>query len=90
VDSWIALPEWWRQCAANAEAEGLAPLLVLKQSRREPLALFQIEVWLSVPDGGGTRVDVITRLSLPAAGIPDVAKAAARARSRVLEEVCKE
>lgn len=55
----------------------------------EPLALFRIEVWFSVPDGGGTRVDVITRLTLPAAGIPDVAKAAARAMDRVLEEVCK-
>ena len=55
----------------------------------EPLSLFQIEVWFSVPDGGGTRVDVITRLTLPAAGIPDVAKAAVRARDRVLEEVCK-
>lgn len=37
----IALPMWWRQCAANAEAEGLAPLLVLKQSRREPLAVLR-------------------------------------------------
>jgi len=43
-----------------------------------------------VPDGGGTRVEVIARLSLAAAGIPDVAKAAVRARDRVLEEVCKE
>jgi len=56
----------------------------------EPLALFRIEVWFSVPDGGGTRVEVIARLSLAAAGIPDVAKAAVRARDRVLEEVCKE
>jgi len=37
----IALPAWWRQCAANAEAEGLAPLLVLKQSRREALAVLR-------------------------------------------------
>ena len=37
----IALPAWWRQCTANAEAEGLAPLLVLKQSRREPLAVLR-------------------------------------------------
>jgi hypothetical protein len=37
----IALPEWWKQCTANAEAEGLAPLLVLKQSRREPLAVLR-------------------------------------------------
>jgi len=29
-------------------------------------------------------------LALPAAGIPDVAKAAARTMDRVLEEVCKE
>ncbi len=53
------------------------------------LPLFQIEVWFSVPDGGGTRVEVIARLSLAAASIPDVAKAAVRARDRVLEEVCK-
>jgi hypothetical protein len=37
----IALPEWWQQCARNAEAEGLTPLLVLKQSRREPLAVLR-------------------------------------------------
>ena len=37
----IALPEWWQQCARNAEAEGLTPLLVLKQSRREALAVLR-------------------------------------------------
>ena len=37
----IALPAWWRQCTRNAEAEGLAPLLVLKQSRREALAVLR-------------------------------------------------
>ena len=37
----ISLPTWWQQCTANAEAEGLAPLLVLKQSRREPLAVLR-------------------------------------------------
>lgn len=37
----IALPEWWQQCARNAAAEGLAPLLVLKQSRREALAVLR-------------------------------------------------
>ena len=37
----IALPEWWKQCTQNAEAEGLAPLLVLKQSRREALAVLR-------------------------------------------------
>ncbi|WP_461369082.1 putative PDDEXK endonuclease [Candidatus Darwinibacter acetoxidans] len=37
----IALPAWWKQCTRNAEAEGLAPLLVLKQSRREPLAVLR-------------------------------------------------
>jgi len=39
----IALPEWWQQCTRNAAAEGLAPLLVLKQSRREPLAVLRWE-----------------------------------------------
>lgn len=37
----IALPEWWKQCARNAAAEGLAPLLILKQSRREALAVLR-------------------------------------------------
>ena len=37
----IALPEWWKQCTRNAAAEGLTPLLVLKQSRREPLAVLR-------------------------------------------------
>ncbi len=37
----IALPAWWKQCTRNAAAEGLAPLLVLKQSRREPLAVLR-------------------------------------------------
>lgn len=37
----IALPAWWRQCTRNAAAEGLAPLLILKQSRREALAVLR-------------------------------------------------
>ena len=37
----IALPAWWQQCTRNAAAEGLAPLLILKQSRREPLAVLR-------------------------------------------------
>jgi hypothetical protein len=37
----IALPEWWEQCTRNAAAEGLTPLLVLKQSWREPLAVLR-------------------------------------------------
>lgn len=53
------------------------------------LPLFQIEVWFSVPDGGGTRVEVVRRPVHAIASIPDVAKAAVRARDRVLEEVCK-
>jgi len=44
----IALPEWWEQCTRNAAAEGLAPLLVLKQSRREPLAVLRWEDLLSL------------------------------------------
>jgi len=37
----IALPAWWRQCTANAEKEGLTPLLLVKQSRKEPLAVLR-------------------------------------------------
>ena len=44
----IALPEWWQQCARNAEAEGLAPLLILNQSRREPLAVLRWSDLLSL------------------------------------------
>jgi len=44
----IALPEWWQQCTRNAAAEGLAPLLVLKQSRREPLAVLRWEDLLAL------------------------------------------
>ena len=44
----IALPAWWKQCAANAEAEELAPLLVLKQSRREALAVLRWEDLLAL------------------------------------------
>ena len=44
----IALPEWWEQCTRNAAAEGLAPLLVLKQSRREPLAVLRWEDLLAL------------------------------------------
>ena len=44
----IALPEWWEQCTRNAAAEGLAPLLVLKQSRREPLAVLRWSDLLSL------------------------------------------
>lgn len=44
----IALPAWWRQCTRNAEAEGLAPLLILKQSRREALAVLRWEDLLAL------------------------------------------
>ena len=60
----IALPEWWQQCTRNAAAEGLTPLLILKQSRREPLAVLRWEDLLALlqnipanspegSDGGG-------------------------------------
>jgi len=41
-------PAWWRQCTRNAEAEGLAPLLILKQSRREALAVLRWEDLLAL------------------------------------------
>jgi len=44
----IALPEWWQQCTRNAAAEGLTPLLVLKQSRREALAVLRWEDLLAL------------------------------------------
>ena len=37
----IALPAWWRQCTANAEKEGLTPLLLIKRNREEPLAVLR-------------------------------------------------
>ncbi len=44
----ISLPAWWQQCTQNAAAEGLAPLLVLKQSRREALAVLRWEDLLAL------------------------------------------
>jgi hypothetical protein len=44
----ISLPAWWEQCKTNAEAEGLAPLLVLKQSRRAALAVLRWEDLLAL------------------------------------------
>ena len=37
----LALPAWWEQCSTNAEKEGLTPLLLVKQSRKEPLAVLR-------------------------------------------------
>ncbi len=54
----IALPAWWKQCTAYAEAEGLAPLLVLKQSRREALAVLRWEDLLALMQ----RVDLPAKL----------------------------
>lgn len=44
----IALPEWWQQCTRNAAAEGLTPLLILKQSRRDALAVLRWEDLLAL------------------------------------------
>jgi len=44
----ISLPAWWEQCKTNAEAEGLAPLLILKQSRRAALAVLRWEDLLAL------------------------------------------
>lgn len=37
----LSIPAWWRQCKSNAEAEGLAPLLVFRRNREEPLAVLR-------------------------------------------------
>ena len=37
----IALPEWWQQCTRNADKVGLTPLLLIKRSREEPLAVLR-------------------------------------------------
>ena len=44
----ISLPAWWEQCKTNAEAEELAPLLILKQSRRAALAVLRWEDLLAL------------------------------------------
>jgi hypothetical protein len=55
----------------------------------EPLLLFQIETWLSMQDGGGSWWEVPAYLSLAAISLPDVVKAAERAKKRVLRVVCR-
>jgi len=37
----LAIPQWWRQCEANASKVGLVPLLVFKRNREEPLAVLR-------------------------------------------------
>ena len=37
----IALSEWWQQCARNAAAEGLTPLLVFRRNREDALAVLR-------------------------------------------------
>ena len=44
----IALPEWWQQCTRNADKVGLTPLLLIKRSREEPLAVLRWEDLLSL------------------------------------------
>ena len=34
---------WWEQCVTNAAKEGLMPLLVIRRSRTEPLAVLRWE-----------------------------------------------
>ncbi|MCC7555347.1 MAG: hypothetical protein KO254_04395 [Methanoculleus marisnigri] len=54
-----------------------------------PLHLFTVETWLSMKDDGGSWWEVPALLSLVAISLPDVVKAAERAKKRVLREVCK-
>lgn len=35
----LVIPQWWKQCEANASKVGLIPLLVFKRNREEPLAV---------------------------------------------------
>ncbi|WP_461366877.1 putative PDDEXK endonuclease [Candidatus Darwinibacter acetoxidans] len=35
------MPEWWQQCTRNADKVGLTPLLLIKRSREEPLAVLR-------------------------------------------------
>ena len=60
----IALPEWWQQCARNAAAEDLTPLLVFRRNREDALAVLRWEDLLALlqnisanlpegSDGGG-------------------------------------
>ena len=37
----LAIPQWWKQCEANASKVGLVPLLVFKRNREEPLAVLR-------------------------------------------------
>jgi len=55
----------------------------------EPILLFQVESWLSMKDDGGSWWEVPAYLSLAAISLPDVVKAAERAKKRVLRVVCR-
>jgi hypothetical protein len=44
----VALWPWWDQCTTNAAKEDLAPLLLIKRSRTEPLAVLWWDDFLAM------------------------------------------
>lgn len=44
----VALWPWWDQCTTNAAKEDLAPLLLIKRSRTEPLAVLRWNDFLTL------------------------------------------
>jgi hypothetical protein len=44
----VSLWQWWEQCVTNAEKEDLAPLLLIRRSRTEPLAVLWWDDFLAM------------------------------------------
>lgn len=44
----VSLWPWWNQCVENAEKEDLAPLLLIRRSRTEPLAVLWWDDFLAM------------------------------------------
>jgi hypothetical protein len=44
----LSIPTWWKQCEANAEDEGLKPMLVYRQNRGRAMVVMQFTDFLEM------------------------------------------
>ena len=79
----IAMQEVKRLDRRTMQALALLPAVTLEEA---PAIL--LETWVSMADDGGSLWTVTSAVSLYAAGLPAVTRAAERARRRVLKVVC--
>ncbi len=72
----VSLWSWWDQCVTNASKEDLAPLLLIRRSRTEPLAVLWWDDFLAMVAAHNNRMMLAVELlsHAMAAEIPPDAK----------------